>query len=731
MESWTIPARFSTPAERESALAVLRSEQLPDAPAIAAAAWHVRQSDWREADAAIRRLGTSIHDASSPWALYSTLVRAEQAGLCGHAEEALQLATAAALHAERIACFPGLSDAYWTLAVLASDRGHPIERDGHMRASLEAAKCAGDEPRELAARLALACFDTLWDGQQALQDHEAWVTPWLECEDQGTCSLANSFMFHAFWSVGRYAEAIERGLLAQRCAETAGQYRRVLMDGSGVAAILSDLGDLDGALDRLQGLLAWAQACGWEPAIGACMATTSNVLLKLGQLDAARDFAEAALLHFGADHTSANALGALLASADALHALGDMGLAKQRYRQLVSVDTCSELASLPRYGWLGLARIALAEHDTSGAHEAATKALASAEASLDPFASADALRLMARASASQGSAARTQVDCLDRAVSIQRTMGMEHPDAGLLAELADALEASGNSERALVVLRESMVSASAQRAMETTKRGVAMEVRFRTEQATREAELEREAAAREKKRADELAQAMAELRTAQLQLARKNEELVAAYNEIEQLSLRDPLTGLHNRRFFAQVIDSAIAECLRAHASPGAPEIAGARAPSGRDLVFLLLDIDHFKQVNDQFGHPAGDALLVQLKDRLLKVLRAQDYFFRWGGEEFLVVARGLPRSDAAVVAERLRAAVASAPFVLPDGQPLAKTVSIGFSALATGVDDPNRGRWERAIEVADQNLYTAKGTGRNRCVGESATYLDNLRYSE
>ena len=95
-----------------------------------------------------------------------------------------------------------------------------------------------------------------------------------------------------------------------------------------------------------------------------------------------------------------------------------------------------------------------------------------------------------------------------------------------------------------------------------------------------------------------------------------------------------------------------------------------------------MVDLDHFKDVNDRHGHAAGDAVLVQMQERLREVFRESDYLVRWGGEEFLVLARATRRDEARVVAERIRRAVADREFLLPDGERLRKTCSIGFACF-------------------------------------------------
>jgi diguanylate cyclase (GGDEF)-like protein len=193
---------------------------------------------------------------------------------------------------------------------------------------------------------------------------------------------------------------------------------------------------------------------------------------------------------------------------------------------------------------------------------------------------------------------------------------------------------------------------------------------------------------------------------------------------LQESSLTDPLTGLRNRRFLTQHIDADVAQVWRRHESPLAP---GAALADDADLVFFLIDIDHFKQVNDLHGHAAGDAVLVQICQRLRKVFREADYLVRWGGEEFLVVARHTARAHAAGLAGRACAAVAEQPFVLDDGTLVHKTCSIGFSAFPI---DPRRARlhdWHLTVNVADAALYAAKQAGRNAWLGLVSARADSL----
>ena len=209
-----------------------------------------------------------------------------------------------------------------------------------------------------------------------------------------------------------------------------------------------------------------------------------------------------------------------------------------------------------------------------------------------------------------------------------------------------------------------------------------------------------------------------QLRTRQLRLRQLWLEAQVSQRtaELEQSSLTDPLTGMRNRRFLTQHIEADVALTLRRH-----EELARAAESvplEDADLVLFLLDIDHFKQVNDEQGHAAGDAVLMQLRGRLQQVFRASDYLVRWGGEEFLIVARGSSRAHAAGLAERARAAVAEQAFVLADGQTLFKTCSIGFCCFPLSPQHPQALDWITTVDLADAAMYAVKHGGRNGWFG-------------
>lgn len=210
------------------------------------------------------------------------------------------------------------------------------------------------------------------------------------------------------------------------------------------------------------------------------------------------------------------------------------------------------------------------------------------------------------------------------------------------------------------------------------------------------------------------ASAYRQVAATQAELLDKNLELEKAYQALEEVSLTDQLTGLRNRRFFLQHVDADVGLSLRRYDERAGQGGAGRDGIDDKDLVFFMVDLDHFKDVNDRHGHAAGDAVLVQMQERLREVFRESDYLVRWGGEEFLVLARATRREEARVVAERIRHAVADREFVLPDGERLRKTCSIGFACFPFVPAAPRLLSWSEVVELADQALYLAKKAGRN-----------------
>jgi diguanylate cyclase (GGDEF)-like protein len=192
-----------------------------------------------------------------------------------------------------------------------------------------------------------------------------------------------------------------------------------------------------------------------------------------------------------------------------------------------------------------------------------------------------------------------------------------------------------------------------------------------------------------------------------------DEELDRANQELREASFTDMLTGVRNRRFLATTIDNDVRLVLRAYSTA-----ESTRENRNRDLIFYLIDIDHFKFVNDAFGHDQGDDFLVQIAARISSAIRYSDVLIRWGGEEFLVVSRHTNREEAETLADRVLHAVGTEPFRLASGQGIRRTCSIGWAVFPWSTSMPEAVACEEILRLADHALYQAKNDGRNRAIG-------------
>lgn len=184
--------------------------------------------------------------------------------------------------------------------------------------------------------------------------------------------------------------------------------------------------------------------------------------------------------------------------------------------------------------------------------------------------------------------------------------------------------------------------------------------------------------------------------------------------QLSDLVVRDTLTKLHNRRFLQEFMAVESARIAR-----DATDLEQGRQPVRNAVMGIyMLDLDFFKHVNDTYGHAAGDAVLKQAAEVLIQATRKSDNLVRWGGEEFVAVAWVKDPGDVRIVAEKLRSAIEKAEFILPDGQLLRKTVSLGYCSMPFDTSHARRLSWEQVLAIADAALYLAKTEGRNRWVG-------------
>jgi len=298
-----------------------------------------------------------------------------------------------------------------------------------------------------------------------------------------------------------------------------------------------------------------------------------------------------------------------------------------------------------------------------------------------------------------------------RLVELWRQSGAQANEAQSLREFGEALAAAGDARGALELFhRERALSAEV---MKANRSAALKEVqqRYDTESKQREIELvQRDNALKTAALANRaLQQRVWALMAAVMALSvgvaallyrrvrEINRRLQASHASLRLQSERDPLTHLANRRQFQARMAQA--------------------GEAGLEGALLLVDIDHFKHVNDGHGHAAGDAVLVEVARRLAGSVREHDLVVRWGGEEFLILAPGMSAVQAEQLAARVLDLVGGQPVALEGGQALRVTASIGYARYPLPPDELEV-PWEQAVNLADMALYTAKGQGRNRAIG-------------
>ena len=184
-------------------------------------------------------------------------------------------------------------------------------------------------------------------------------------------------------------------------------------------------------------------------------------------------------------------------------------------------------------------------------------------------------------------------------------------------------------------------------------------------------------------------------------LLQQSKELQEMSKEFERLSITDPLTGLYNRRHFEVTIEAKVSASMR----------------YGESSSLLLLDIDHFKKINDTYGHSAGDSVLREIARRLKSKTRNSDTLCRIGGEEFAVICENAGEDEALSIAEKLRMAVGGEKFNI-DGELLNVSVSVGIATIPDGNDTSTTKDFHHNADIA---LYQSKSAGRN-CVTHYAS---------
>lgn len=474
-------------------------------------------------------------------------------------------------------------------------------------------------------------------------------------------------------AAGRLDDGLRRLQTAQRLAEALHDAGRAALALDAAAGLLADLGDEPRAAVAEAG--AWQRAVAAQPADAALLARLqlgrAARALQAGRLDAALDAAQAAVQQAEGEHAGALAAEALALRAQAQRLGGQLAAARRSAGAAVAAAQAAELLPGAREQRLARAQLGLA-----------------------------------RIAAGEIAPGRQQVE--------QALRGDDGGDdalaAALLRQLDRALAAAGEPRAALEVFHRERALREARLARERSVVLRELEARYDSARQQRELDaLERsnalKAAALEQQALQQRALGLAALVVALalgtlvlwFRRARATRRQLADRQvQLRLLSERDPLTQLANRRHFRQLMQER-------------------RLDAAYEGALLLLDIDRFKRINDRHGHAAGDAVLVEVARRLGQTVRADDLLVRWGGEEFLLAAPGLPAERLPLLAERLLQAVGSAPIDTPAG-PIPVTASIGHASFPLA-GAPVLG-WERGLGLVDAALYQAKRQGRNQALG-------------
>lgn len=213
------------------------------------------------------------------------------------------------------------------------------------------------------------------------------------------------------------------------------------------------------------------------------------------------------------------------------------------------------------------------------------------------------------------------------------------------------------------------------------------------------------------------------------QTAKLNMDLISTNQELKELSLIDPLTKLKNRRFLYDVFADEIVRTLN-NIWLGKTGIEKRAMDHARGYGIMVIDIDHFKEVNDNHGHHAGDKVLEQFAERLKMMVRSDDVICRIGGEEFVVILKNTDPANTQRSAEKIRNSVRNESFNIPDTK-IDLTCTIGVVNYPFFANVKEVLRFDQAILLADKALYHGKNNGRNQCVYVSSPIMESSDVDE
>jgi diguanylate cyclase (GGDEF)-like protein len=214
-------------------------------------------------------------------------------------------------------------------------------------------------------------------------------------------------------------------------------------------------------------------------------------------------------------------------------------------------------------------------------------------------------------------------------------------------------------------------------------------------------------------------------------VAERTKQLELANNELKELAIHDPLTKLHNRRYLYEYVTMVSESFIKAKSLEYFNEQKRDQSIENNVLGVYLVDIDHFKKVNDDYGHKTGDNVLVSFAKSLKNLIRGDDFIIRWGGEEFLIILNKTKVEYLKVFAKKILKCIAETPIELSANKVISKTCSVGFANIPFESRMPSLINMEQTINIADFALYKAKNAGRNRAVYISMKDIDDNNMEE
>lgn len=396
----------------------------------------------------------------------------------------------------------------------------------------------------------------------------------------------------------------------------------------------------------------------------------------------------------------------------ALVALGKTEQAQEAFRRGLAVAQEHGLGSRAAFILGNVSDAYLRVHKYPDAEQAARAALIYAEETSEQNAILMANANIGFALAGQGKVAEG-LPYLNKVVAALRKTGSLADMANMLAEMSQAQEGAKMYKEALATLREREIVTNELALNERAKAVAALQEQFDAQRRSAQiAGLERDNRLKDVEIGNRTLRLVVTTMALVLALlvsalvyalyrksVRKSAQLKAMATEYEHDSLHDPLTGLCNRRSFTEKMGARAVKAM----------------PAGEHDCFTLIDIDHFKRVNDTHGHAAGDAVLLEVAKRLSSVIRGQDAAIRWGGEEFLIYSHSVDAVRRAAIVQRILTVIEQTPIVLPNGTALSLTVSAGSVGLPFLGFSEVVFNWQQAIGLADRALYHSKRNGRNR----------------